>query len=507
MSVFQQTYYDVIIVGGGSAGCAAAAQLSEDVGRKVLVLEAGPDPQPIPDIVADATKQVQLLLESPYVAMYPTERILDKSVFYSLAGRIMGGGSSVNVMSVLRPTKFDLDTWARLGNPGWSYERMLPVLKRIESDQDYPDSPLHGHDGPLYVRRPYKFGDPISPPAQAFIDSATGLGLPLCEDVNVPDPLGVSLAPYNIKDGKRQSTTVAYLNPARARANLTVVAEAQVLSLKLAGTKAEGVVYEKDGKTETASAGAIVLAAGVYHSPQILMLSGIGPEAELKRHGIRVAHSLEGVGENYQDHAVVYMTFEAAQKFQENWIVPRFRLIIKSDPGAGCGNFHIVMRPPTVIQGIKRMLPVSAHLLEQRNRGRLRLNSPDPHELPAIEARMLEHSDDVRAMLSAMEFISRLVQTGPAKEFYGPLLQPAAGDDWAKFGRSTYDSYHHGVGTCMMGPASNKFSVVDDRLRVHGISNLWIGDASIMPTVTHANTNLTSIMIGERLSDFIKELG
>jgi len=499
-----QERYDVIIIGGGSAGCAAATRLSEDPGRRVLLLEAGPDPQPIPEIVADASLQTQLLLESPYVEMYPTQRSLDGSTFYSLAGRIMGGGSSVNVMSVLRPMKHDLDTWVAHGNPDWSYDKLLPVMKRIESDQDFPDSPIHGSDGPLYVKRPFTFDMPASELGTAFIERCRSVGLPLCPDLNVPEPLGICASPYNIKNGRRQSTTVAYLDQARGRPNLKIIAEAPVHSLGISGRRVERVVYEQDGQTHIASGDQVVLCAGVYHTPQILMLSGIGPARELERLGIKVVQGLDGVGENYQDHAVVYMTFEGPTHFQEDWVVPRFRLIVKSDPSLPAGNFHIIPRPPTEVQGLKRMMPISLHLLEQRNRGRVYLASADPHDLPLIDAGMLEHPGDVEAMTSAMRFVCDLVQHESMQRYYGPLLQPGPKDDWARFARATYDSYHHGVGTCVMGPASDPLAVVDQTLRVHGMDNLWVADASIMPTVTRANTNLTCIMIGEVVSDLIK---
>ncbi|MDH4142638.1 MAG: GMC family oxidoreductase N-terminal domain-containing protein [Chloroflexota bacterium] len=489
--------YDIIVIGGGTAGCVVAARASEDPSRRVLLIEDGPDPRPIPDVVADPKRQSELILESPYVRMYDVERP-DGSSFPLLSGRIMGGGSSVNNLAVVRPMARDFETWSAYGGPDWSYDALLPLMRAIEADPDFGDSPLHGADGPLHLHRGYHLDDPADPPVRALIRAAGDLGLPLCHDLNVPAPYGVCASPYNLKDGRRQSTAVAYLEPARQRPNLTIRADTMVTRVLLEDRRAAGVeTRSSDGELLQVRAPRVVLAAGVFHSPQVLMLSGIGPEEELASLGIAPRVPLSGVGSGYQDHAVVYVTFQGTTDLRETYVIPKVRLIAKSDPSRDVPDLHVFMRPSIRMEGMPPLLPVSLHLLEQRTTGRVRLASADPSDLPIVEPALLEHPDDVAALLGGFELVRRLTAHPALGAFYGPLLTPAPDTDPADHIRESYITYYHGVGTCRIGPADDDGAVVDPRLRVHGVEGLWVADASVLPTVPHANTNLAAILIGE----------
>jgi choline dehydrogenase len=488
---------DVVVVGGGTAGCVVAARLSEDPGRRVLLIEEGPDPQPIPPIVSDPRRQSELILESPYVRMYDVERA-DGSSFPLLSGRIMGGGSSVNNLAVVRPMRVDFDAWSTFGGVAWSYDSLLPLLRAIEDDPDFGDELIHGSGGPLHLERSYRLDETVDPPIRALIAAAADAGLPVCHDLNVPEPVGVCASPYNVADGRRQSTAVAYLDPARGRPNLTIRPDTTVVRVLLEGGRACGVeVRDADGGGATIGARQVVVAAGVFHSPQVLIRSGIGPSDQLTAHGIARRVVREGVGRGYQDHAVVYITFQGTTELREDYVIPKVRLIATSDPDRATPDLHVFMQPSIRMEGLPPLLPVSVRLLEHRATGRVTLPSADPDDLPVVEPGLLQHPGDVDAMAGGIAFVRELVRHPALAEFYGDLVNPEPGADMREHILTSYISYYHGVGTCRIGPADDPLAVVDPSLRVHGLDGLWVADASVLPTVPHANTNLAAIMVGE----------
>ena len=363
--------------------------------------------------------------------MYEAERD-DGSTFPLLSGRIMGGGSSVNNLVVVRPMRRDFEAWQAFGGEAWSYEALLPLMRAVETDRDFADSPLHGADGPLVLHRPFRLDEPADPPVAALLEAAHAFGLPDCPDLNVPEPYGICSSPYNQRNGKRLSTAVAYLDPARGRHNLTIRPETQVTRLLLDGSRVRGVEIASSEGLEVVEADEVVLAAGVYHSPQLLLLSGIGPVADVERVGLTVRHPLDGVGRNYQDHAVVYVTFQGTTDLREDYVIPKVRLIASSDGRPDHPDLHIFMRPSIRMPGLPPMLPVSLHLLEHRTTGRVSLASADPDDLPLVDPGLLRDPDDVRALVDGIGLVDRLTRPpGPGRVLWSApdarLTGPLAG--------------------------------------------------------------------------------
>ena len=520
--------YDYIIIGAGSAGCTLANRLSADPSIRVLLLEAGPrDWNPFIHMPAGLAKLVNFKSLNWNYYTEP-EPALNNRRLYWPRGRVLGGSSSINAMCYSRGHRSDYDDWAALGNPGWSWEDVLPYFRQSE-DQTRGATDLHGVGGPLSVEDLH-FVNPLS---DVFIQAAEQAGFARNRDFNGPTQRGFGLYQVTQRDGRRCSTAVGYLRPAKARQNLTVLTGAMTLGLEFSGSdRVNGVRFRRRGFTQTAFAEReVLLAAGALNSPQLLRLSGIGPAPMLESAGISVRHELSQVGRNLQDHLDICTLTRCSQPItydhlSELRVGLRYFLHHEGEGTsniAEAGGFLVSGRgradrpdiqmhfvPALLDDHGRNRLPGDGYTLHAcplrpESRGHLALRSDDPRQPIAIHPNYLSEAEDLEMMLECVR-LSREVLMQPAfKPFRGHEIFPGnditSRDALIDFIRTKAETIYHPVGTCRMG--SDPHAVVDPALKVRGIEGLRVIDASIMPTLVGGNTNAPTIMIAEKAADMI----
>ncbi|MCW5746315.1 MAG: choline dehydrogenase [Alphaproteobacteria bacterium] len=520
--------YDYIIVGAGSAGCTLAYRLGADPSVKVLVLEAGkPDTNFFIHMPAGV---VQLAGKGLFNWGYWTEpQVHCKGrKMYWPRGKTLGGSSSINAMLYIRGNAWDYDHWRQLGNAGWSYGDVLPYFLRAQHNERGA-SEFHGVGGPLNV------ADQVSPAKinAAFVEACVQAGHKRSTDFNGASQDGVGYYQVTQKGGKRWSAAQAYLRPAMARGNVTVVTEAHTARVVVENGRATSVAYRKDGKDEIARATReVALSGGAINSPQLLMLSGIGPADHLKTLGINVVADVPGVGGNLQDHldaATLYYCKTRDTYDTANQLVTLAKYVFgKTGPGTSCiaetGGFlrtadglsapdiqlHFI--PAFVIDhGRTQMkqngMTLHVCLLRPESTGTIRLKSADPMADPAIDANYLAASKDLDGLVKGTRLAREIFAQTAFEPYRGDELEPGVGKtsdaDIADWVRARSETIYHPVGSCKMGPESDAMAVVDSQLRVRGVEGLRVVDASIMPTLIGGNTNAPTIMIAERAADFM----
>jgi len=531
-----EEYFDFVVVGAGSSGCVLANRLSEDGKSRVALIEAGPkDTNPWIHVPIGYGKTMWNDRLNWRFHTEPEPNMGGRSIYWP-RGRVLGGCSSINGLVVIRGQREDFDGWVARGAEGWGWQDVLPYFKKLEANTRFKNDPLHGTDGPVTVSS--------IPRKHALIEAvkAAGcsLGVPETEDFNGESQEGVGYFQLTTRNGMRVSAAKAYLAPARGRANLTIFTDTQARRVLFEGERASGVEVSAGGAIKTLHARrGVILSAGAVQSPQLLMLSGIGPADHLQANGIAVKVDSPGVGGNLQDHLQLRLLYRCTKPITTNdalnSLSGRLRmgleyLLFRGGPlaiGINQGGLFTRVLPESTTPDIQFHIgtlsadmaggKVHAHSgftlsvcqLRPESSGTVRLGSADPLAPPKITANYLDTETDRRCAVASLKFARALAATEPLRSYVAEEKVPGPGvtDDAGllAFAREYGATIFHPAGTCRMGAADDPLAVLDPKLRVRGVAGLWVVDCSVMPAVTSGNTNIPAIMIGEKAADMIRE--
>jgi choline dehydrogenase len=530
--------FDYVIVGAGSAGCVLANRLSEDPNVTVCLLEAGPrDWHPYIHLPAGFIKTFHMKSINWAYQQEPGPWTGGRSI-YAPRGKTLGGSSSINGHIYNRGQHRDFDTWAQLGNRGWGYPDVLPYFKRLERRVGPGDDTYRGRNGGLTVTT-MDWQDPL---CEAFMAGAESLGIPRNPDYNGAIQEGVSYCQRTIENGRRVSSATAFLRPAMGRPNVHVRTHAHASAILFDGKRATGVRYAKGGRgdamVEIRAAREVILSGGTYNSPQLLQLSGVGSPELLRSHGIEVRHALPGVGEGLQDHYAPRSVARVKNIRTINemrrglgvlreavkWVTTRRGLLSlsptmvycfwRSGESAESSDLQLTFTPASYKEGVQGQLEdepgmtVASWQQRPESRGYVRIRSADPFAPPIIQTNYLAEELDRRTVVAGMKLARRLLASKPLapyfayEDFPGPKVQ--SDDEFLGAAKERGTTTFHPGCTCRMGPADSSWAVVDDQLRVHGLQNLRVIDASIIPRMISANLNAATMMIADKASDMIR---